>query len=80
MGEEFGCEMRQCSCFFIRHFLLQQVYSLNRDHTKHIKSLIRERLGLMYFLRGLVMSGEAEFAKRMEIFACLTEGTSFKLK
>lgn len=80
MGEEFGCEMRQCSCFFIRHFLLQQVYSLNRDHTKHIKSLIRERLGLMYFLRGLVMSREAEFAKRMEIFACLTEGTSFKLK
>lgn len=72
--------MRQCSCFFIRHFLLQQVYSLNKDHTKHIKSLIRGRFGLMSFPKGLVMSRDAEFAKRMEIFACLTEGTSFKFK
>lgn len=80
MGEEFGCEMRQCSCFFIRHFLLQQVYSLNKDHTKHIESLIRGRFGLMSFLKGLVMSREAEFAKKTEIFACLTEGTSFKFK
>lgn len=68
--------MRQCSCFFKRHFLLQQVYSLNKDHTKLVKSLIRGRFGLMSFPKGLVMSREAEFAKRMEIFACL----SFKFK
>lgn len=72
--------MRQCSCFFIRHFLLQQVHSINKDHTKHIKSLIRGRFGLTPFLKGLVMSREAEFAKQMEIFACLTEGASFKFK
>lgn len=66
--------------FFIRHFLFQQVYSLNKDHTEHIKSLIRGRFGLMSFLKGLVISREAEFAKRMEIFACLTEGASFKFK
>lgn len=66
--------------FFIRHFLFQQVYSLNKDHTEHIKSLIRGRFGLMSFLKGLVTSREAELAKRMEIFACLTEGTSFRFK
>lgn len=66
--------------FFIRHFLFQQVYSLNKDHTEHIKILIRGKFGLMSFLKGLVSNREAEFARKMEIFACLTEGTSFRFK
>lgn len=80
MGEEFGCEMRQRKVFFIRCFLLLRVYSLSKDHTKHTESPIRAGLGLGCFVRGVLMSKGAASAKRMEIFACLTERTGFKPK
>lgn len=80
MGEEFGCEMRQCKVFFMRCFLLLRVYSLSKDHAKHTESPIRGGLGLGCFVRGVLMSKGAASAKRMEIFACLTERTGFKPK